>query len=208
MLSRRATVSVLEALTSIATIGAVLAALWQLGLVVMDGRARDEDRRVERALALCADVVAEGATHEGFHRFSILLRRLGSKTHGATTWHVVRDADLEVGGELDPQRGDREQAFADLYAVLWFFERCEVSLNRKIVSEDVLMQTVGFHFWWWGQVLFELHAPKATVSVHALAVRAEQWAKSQHHLDDWKRRTEFDFDGGTAKDLALSRRAV
>ena len=185
-----------EAISSVATVGAVLAALWQLRLGLIDGRARDDDRRVERALALYEDLVSEGATYEGFHRLSILLRQVGSSKHGVTTWHVVTDRDLGPGGELDPANHDRERAFADLYAVLWFFERCKLSLGRGIVSEDVLLETVGFHFWWWGQVLRGMHGPKASVAVHDLAARAEAWATEQRVLDDWQSRCETDFDGG------------
>lgn len=187
-----------EAISSIATVGAVLAALWQLRLGLIDGRARDDDRRVERALALYEDLVSEGATYEGFHRLSILLRQIGSSKHGVTTWHVVTDADLGPGGELDPANRERERAFADLYAVLWFFERCKLSLSRGLVSEDVLLETVGFHFWWWGQVLRGLHGPKASMAVHDLAARAEAWAAEQGVLDDWRSRCGTDFDGGPA----------
>lgn len=197
--------SVFEVLSALATVGALCAALWQLRLGLMDGRARDEDRRVERALALYEDLVADGATYEGFHRLSILLRHIGSATYGETTWHIVSDADLEQGGELDPTRIDREQAFADLYAVLWYFERCRLALTRNLVSEDVLMETVGFHFWWWGQVLRDLHGPKATEAVHDLARRAATWAASQGELDNWSQRCPTDFGSGPALEVLRPR---
>jgi hypothetical protein len=174
----------------------LLAALWQLRQGVLDGRARDEDRRVERALDLYESLVAQGATYEGFHRLSIFLRRLGTHERGITTWHVVSDGDLDAGGCLDPAEREREQPFADLYAVLWFFERCKTALDRSLVSEDVLMSTVGFHFWWWGQILRDLRGPKATAAVHELAAKATTWAATNKELSDWQACCRTDFDGG------------
>lgn len=183
-------------LSSIATAGALLAALWQLRMGVLDGRQRDTDRRVARALTLYQDIVAEGATHEGFHRLSVLLRRLGSGEHKITTWHVLQNGDLGSGGCLDPADASREQAFADLYAVMWFFERCEIALERGLVDRHVLFQTIGFHFWWWGEVLRDLTDPKASDSVHRLAARSREWAAQSGVLHDWERRCISDFAGG------------
>lgn len=183
---------------SLATVGALVAVLWQLRQSVNDGRRRDEDHRVERALTLHEQLVAEGATQEGFHRLSVLLRRLGTAECGTSTWHVLSDTDLERGGCLDPHREDREQAFADLYAVMWYFERCQLALDRHLVSEDVLMSTVGFHFWWWGQLLRNLRGPKATQSVARLAEIARGWSANAGVIGDWHNRCATDFQGGPA----------
>lgn len=189
-------VDIWNVLASLATVGALVAALWQLRRGVQDGRSRDEARRVERALEMYQSVIAEGATHDAFHRLSVLLRRIGTMETGCTTWHVLRDEDLTTGGILDPQDVSKEQAFADLYAVIWFFERCELTLRRGLVSEDVLFETLGFHFWWWGQVLLELKGPKASQSVHRLAVRSTEWARQAEVLSDWVSRCTTDFNGG------------
>lgn len=190
---------------SVATTGALLAAIWQLRQGLRDGRARDDDRRTERALALYEDVVAESATYEAFHRLSVLLRRRGSADFGTTTWHVLSDADLSSGGYLDPAEVDSAQAFADLYAVMWFFERCEASLDRGLVDHEVLMSTLGFHFWWWGQLLARLVGPKATQAVHGLAADAERWATANGALTDWRARCATDFAGGPGRSLVHGR---
>lgn len=194
-------VGVFEVISSLATLGALLAAIWQLRQAVLAGRVRDEERRVERALVLYEQVVSEGATYEAFHRLSVLLRRLGTAEHGITTWHVVSDEDLNEGGVLDAGDQSREQAFADLYAVLWWFERCLTALDRHLISEDVLMETAGFHLWWWGQMLRELHGPKATRAVRDLGANADAWAQRRGVLDDWRRRCGTDFKGGPAVPL-------
>jgi hypothetical protein len=193
-----------SAATSVATVGALLAALWQLQRGIQDARERDEDRRVERALQLYEDVISEGATHKAFHRLSVLLRRVGSQALPLTTWQIMSDRDLGPGGFLDPDDNTKEEAFADLYGVMWFFERCELSLERKLVSEDVLMATLGFHFWWWGQILFNLRGPKASQAVHRLAQKAEAWATTSGHLRDWQTRCETDFSGGPGQPLNIS----
>lgn len=190
-------VQVFDFISSLATAGALLAALWQLRSGVLDARERDEARRVERALELHEDVVAEGATYEGFHRFSVFLRRIGTQTHGLTTWHVVSDADLLTHGCLDPDDPTREQPFADLYTVLWFFERCQLALERRLVDQEVLMVTLGFHFWWWGQLLRDLRGPKASVAIHDLSQQAADWAAADGRLDDWYDRCLTDFAGST-----------
>jgi hypothetical protein len=189
-----------SALSSLATAGALIAAIWQVRQGVTDARARDEDRRVERALVLYQSVVAEGATYEGFHRLSVLLRRLGSARFATTTWYVLSDSDLATGGCLDPGEESREQAFADLYTVLWFFERSRISVHRGLVNPDVLMSTLGFHFWWWGQILHELRGPKATEAVRELAQQARLWAETNGCLEDWMSRCSTDFNGGPARD--------
>lgn len=183
-------------LSSFATVGALLAALWQLRRTAKDARMRDEDRRVERALKMYENVVSEGATFEAFHRLSLLLRDVGSRNYKKTTWHVLSDKDLDTGGLLDPRQKKREQEYADLYAVLWFFERAAIALRRGLVSKDILMESVGFHFWWWGQILRNLQSPKASVSVRELASLARLWAIENNLYEEWRKRCLNDFNGG------------
>lgn len=190
--------TIFDVASSIATVGALLAAIWQLRRQVADGRRRDQDRRVERAIELYEAVVAEGQTHEAFHRLSLLLRRIGSEKYGKTTWKILSDKDIEAGGELDPRNTNREQAYADLYAILWFFERCKMSLRREIVSEDILMETLGFHFWWWGELLRDLKGPKSVHAVHDLAERSRMWASREGLIQDWIVRCADDFNGSGA----------
>lgn len=186
----------INAIGQLATAGALLAAIWQLRKGVIDGRQRDSDRRVERALGYYESVVAEGETQRAFHRLSVALRMQGSQDHGSTTWHVVSDADLRAGGLLDPTDAAKTQLFADTYAVLWLFERCELALSRNIVDRAVLMETLGFHFWWWAQMMRGLRGPKAAASVHCLGGMATNWAHEQGLLEDWHQRCSGDFDAG------------
>lgn len=193
--------NLLGLIDSIGITGALLAALWQLYRANRDNRQRDADRRTERSLALYEAVVAEGSTYEAFHRLSVFLRREGTRMVGATTWRLLQDHDLEPGGLLDPSDRHNETPFADLYSVLWFFERVEISLDKGLVDREVLMQTLGFHFWWWGQLLCHLHGPKASSAIHHLSVEAQEWASAKGHLHDWRRRCQHDFDGQEAQKL-------
>lgn len=185
----------INAVGQLATAGALIAAIWQLRQGVIDARLRDRDRRVERALGYYESVVAEGETQRAFHRLSVALRLQGSKDHGMTTWHVVYDRDLEAEGFLDPTDAGKTQLFADTYAVLWLFERCELALHRQIVDRDMLMETLGFHFWWWSQMMRGLQSPKAAAAVHRLGTMARTWADDRGRLDEWHARCATDFEG-------------
>lgn len=195
-----------EFINSVGTFGALCAAVWQLWRGRKDARARDGDRRVERALEMFDDVVAGGETAEAFHRLSVALRAHGSERHGVSTWHRLQDSDLTAGRFLDAEREERDRLFADLYTVLWFFERVDIALQRQLVDDDVLMQTLGFHFWWWGQVLLNLDGPKASASIHRLSLAAERWAAGNGMLDDWHRRCLTDFDGSGPKQRRMGDR--
>ncbi|MBC7593631.1 MAG: hypothetical protein H7288_06805 [Kineosporiaceae bacterium] len=186
-------------INSIAVTGALLAAIWQLRESNKSARTRDESQRTERALALYRDLVAEGPAAEAFHRLSVYLRREGSMTAGRTSWRLLKNSDLDAGGLLDPSAPDKQQLFADLYTILWFFERTEISRASKIVNPELLMRTLGFHFWWWGQILVDLDAPKASGSIHALSIIAQEWAIETKNLDIWRSSCTFDFDGGPGK---------
>lgn len=190
---------VFEIISSLGTFGALCAAIWQLHLGVKGDKERDEDGRVERSLQLFDEVVAAGGTAEAFHRLSVALREQGTNRVGRTSWHCLSDTDLDSGGFFDVKSTEWGQLFADLYTVLWFFERVETALQHKIVNRDVLMSTLGFHFWWWGEVLQGLRAPKASASLHKLASEAEQWARTNQKLDDWCSRCQHDFGGNGAR---------
>src|SRR5690606_8546256 len=134
-------------ISSLGTFGALCAAIWQLHLGVKGDRERDEDARLERSLQLFDEVVAAGGTAEAFHRLSVALRQQGTIRAGRTSWYCLSDVHLDSGGFFDVKSAEWGQLFADLYTVLWCFERVETALEHKIVTRDVLMSTLGFHFW-------------------------------------------------------------
>jgi hypothetical protein len=78
---------------------------------------------------------------------------------------------------------------------MWYFERVRYSLDRHLLDEDVLFRTVGFHSWWWGQLLIHIRAPKASVALHELACRTEGWAVTNSEIGNWVARCSTDFDG-------------
>lgn len=188
----------LDVIETCGVVGALGVAADQLRRSVSDQRERDADRRVERALELYHDLVVDGETAQAFHRLSVLLRALGSEQHGFATWRVLTNADLEPGGALDPLNSDLQTPFADLYRVLWFFERGETAVRYGLVDEDVLYRTIGFHCWWWNQLLSQVTAPKASAALRTLGPRAAEWAREAGGLDDWISSCLTDFDGGTA----------
>ena len=159
-----------------------------------------------------AHVLGRGDTHRGstelVRRF--LRREIPFYVDGALC--VVGAEDVARGHLLAEEHGvvgeryilggrnfTNDRLFADLYTVMWFFERAEVALNRRLVDRDALMATLGFHCWWWGQVLLELRGPKAVAAVHQLADDAGRWARSQGVMADWEARCTTDFAGGGPK---------
>ena len=178
---------------SIGILGALAVGLWQLRQSNADSRRRDEDARTERSLQLHNDIVAEGATHEAFHELSVFLREEGSTRYGATTWYLLNDEDFSGRG-LMAQRGSDDRHFRHVYTVLWFFERAEIALKYGLVNEKVLLHSVGYHIWWWNELLLDLHHPKAMDSLERLAIRAAEWASAEGVLDDWKSRCSTDFN--------------
>lgn len=185
----------LELVNSLGIIGALCVASFQTWRAARDARKRDEDHRTERALDLYRDLVVEGDTAAAFHRLSLELRRRGSRTHGGTTWMLLSDADFAEGGVLDPGLPESDSPFEDLYRVLWFFERVHTSLDHHLVDRDVLMRTIGFHIWWWSQLLINVSTPKATRSLRYLAPLAEEWARSAGEHSTWVDRCRTDFAG-------------
>lgn len=184
-----------ELINAMGIIGALGVGAFQTWRAAQDARERDEDQRTERALELYRDLVVEGDTAAAFHRLSLALRRRGTECFGVTTWLLLSDEDFNSGGILDPMAAGSDSPFEDLYRVLWYFERVEVALHHHLVNEDVLMRTIGFHCWWWGELLRDVRAPKATAAIQALAPRAERWARSSGDYTNWIGRCASDFGG-------------
>ena len=180
---------------SVGIVGALAVAAYQTRQLVSDARARDRDRRTERALELYRDLVVDGDTANAFHRLSVLLRHEGSRRFGITTWYVMTDGEFEAGGLLDPSSTGMNTPFEDFYRVIWYFERVENSLRFKLVEPDVLFHAVGFHCWWWNQLLGEIKAPKASRGLRSVAEDATSWAKVQGIHDDWLTHCSTDFNG-------------
>jgi hypothetical protein len=184
----------LEIVNSMAIVGAFLAAAIQVRRQLSDARRRDADRRVERSLELHRDLVADGETAEAFHRLSVHLRRRGSELHGRVTWFLLSDADLGPGGLLDGSTEASGSAFRDLYQVLWFFERVKTALDHGLIDEEVLFGTMGFHCWWWAQLLRNVTGPKASRALHTLGPLAGSWANRRGEYREWYGRCMADFD--------------
>ncbi len=185
-----------DAVNSIALVGALGVAAYQLRRAGQDARQRDVDARTSRALDLYRDLVVEGDTAAAFHRLSLELRRRGTQRHGATTWLLLDDSDFDHGGVLDPQIPGSDSPFEDLYRVLWYFERVQISLKHGLVDESVLMETIGFHCWWWGELLRGVTTPKASAALRELRPVALAWAVEAGTLETWAERCQTDFDGG------------
>lgn len=184
-----------EVINSIGIIGAFLLGADQVRRAAREAAQRDEDRRTERALELHRDVVAEGETARSFHRLSVLLRRIGTERHGRTTWAMLSDQDFDEDGLLDARQLDREIAFQDLYQVLWFYERVDTALRYGLVNEEVLFRTIGFHTWWWSQLLRQVKGPKAAAPLRSLGPRAAKYAEAAGEYMTWQNRCAFDFGG-------------
>lgn len=54
-----------------------------------------------------------------------------------------------------------DSPFSDLYRILWYFERAEMTIRFKLVDPAVFFEAAGFHCWWWGQLLRKVDGPKA-----------------------------------------------
>lgn len=189
--------TIFDGLASVATVGGLGAAIWQLYVGNRDRRANEQSHRAERAMRLFEDVVAGTPTAEAFRALSVYLRNAGS-TPGTVAWYLPSDADLTGEGVFAPSDPGREEAYANLYTVLWFFERAEASMESNVVDPKAMFKSLGFHMWWWGQVLRDLHAPTPKVSLERLALRAEEAAAISGELDQWSVRCDGDFGGGPA----------
>lgn len=169
-------------LNSAALIGALLVGAFQIRRLALDARERDRDRQTERALELYRDLVVTGDTASAFHRLSVLLRHKGSARHRGTTWYLMDDGGFQEGGMLDPSQVGPNTPFEDIYRVLWYFERVEISLRFNLVRADVLFSSIGFHIWWWGQILRNIHEPKSVQGLRQLEPLVVEWAKKHGGL--------------------------
>ncbi len=185
----------LDYVNSVGIVGALGVAVVQTQRLVLDTRKRDEDRRVERALELYRDLVVEGDTATAFDQLSVLLRTEGAKRFHVKTWLLVDDSEFETGGLLDPTVPGLGTTFQNIYRVLWFFERVETALSFDLVADQVMFRTIGYHCWWWGQLLRNVHSPKAAAALHGLAPKAAEWAATSGVYDEWVARCANDFDG-------------
>lgn len=183
----------LEYAESIGVLGALGTGLWQLRQNNAGNRRRDEDARTERSLKLHHDIVAEGATHEAFHELSVWLREHGTERFGATTWYLLSDDDFAANG-LMVRRGNEDRHFRHVYTVLWFFERTEIALSHGLVNQEVLLESIGYHIWWWDELFRELKHPKARSSLSRLADKARTWAVNEGVADNWHKGCLTDFN--------------
>jgi hypothetical protein len=180
-------------------IGALAVGAFQAHRLSADARERDKDRRIERALDLYRDLVVEGDTALAFHELSVLLRTEGSRRFSTNTWYLIDDRELLRGGLLDPTVTGMKTSFQNLYKVLWFFERVQKSLEYNLIDSEVMYGTIGYHCWWWDQLLVKVRAPKAAAALHQLGPEAARWAMRHQCYDDWIARCADDFDGDGPK---------
>lgn len=179
-------------------VGALLLSAYQTRQLAADSRQRDEERRVELALNLYRDLVVDGDTANAFHRLSVGLRKVGTARHNTITWYLPKDDDLGVGGLMDPSADADGSDFADLYRVMWFFERAHIALTHGLIAKEVFFEAAGFHVWWWNEILRDIEGPKAMSALRALAVEVDSWARSTSRIDSWRSRCMTDFNGGPA----------
>ncbi len=126
-----------------------------------------------------------------------MLRKEGARRFGVTTWYVMGDKEFDPGGLLDPAvDGQAEVVYQNFYRVLWYFERVESALHFDLLDPEVLHRSIGFHCWWWGSLLKDIHAPKAVEALRDLAPRAAEWAQANGEYALWRDRCATDFDGG------------
>lgn len=183
---------------SIVVVGALLIAGYQTRLLVRDFRKRDHDLRVERALNMYRDLVIEGDASSAFHRLSVLLRNQGFRQFRTVAWKLPEDSDLNSGGLMDPTLEGSDTPFADLYRVMWYFERAHIAVEQNLIDKSVFFEAAGFHIWWWNQILRDLNAPKAMGSLRSSAADVTNWARNAGKLEEWRDRCNADFNGGPA----------
>jgi hypothetical protein len=183
-------------INSAGIIGALILGALQTRKLGKEARARDADRRIERALEFYRDLVVDGDTANAFHRLSVMLRHKGTKVFRRTTWFVMTDQEFEAGGLLDPSATGINTPFEDFYRVIWYFERVDNALQFGLVNPDVFFRTVGFHCWWWGHLLGQIKSPKAIRSLHQLGPRAAEWAQREQLFETWWSHCVTDFNGG------------
>lgn len=185
-----------EALTSVATVGALAAAIWQLWVGNRDRRDAEQSTRSDRAMKLFEEVVAGGDTAKSFHDLSVYLRKLGTGGNSDVTWYLSGDRDLSQSGVFSPAQKESEKAFANLYTVLWFFERVDGALQSRVIDAETCYRTLGFHIWWWDQLLRGVTTPKARASLTTLAEWVISEAFARGDLANWISRCSSDFAGG------------
>jgi hypothetical protein len=183
-----------------AVVGALLISGYQTRRLVTDSRQRDRERRVELALNLYRDLVVDGDTANAFHRLSVALRKQGSATHRIMTWYLPVNQDINPGGLMDPNADGATVLFADLYRVMWYFERANTALNNDLIDREVFFEAAGFHVWWWDQILRNIDAPKAMSALRDLAGKVSFWAVERELLNEWRSKCLTDFDGGPPDD--------
>lgn len=187
--------NVAEWLNSAGVLGALIFTGYQTRRSMVESRSRSASERVARALDLYRDLVVDGDTADAFHRLSNLLRMEGTRKCGTVSWMLLCDADLERGGFLDCPDDAVNTPFRDVYQVLWFFERAEIALEADLVDPEMFQKTIGYHCWWWAQILRDFEAPKAAQAVHKLGSLAERSAVEGELLDGWVERCLTDFGG-------------
>lgn len=191
-----------DVVETVALLGALIAAAVQVAMLRRDRSEQDRQRREILTLDLHRDMTVDGETAAAFRRLSVSLRGLGTAHRGMTTWYLIRDADLAPGGLFDLAREAAAQDYVDLYRVLWYLQRVSAARAAGIVDDDFLFALMGFHLWWWNQLLRHLSAPSAMPSVLRLGVAAERWADVNRHMSNWTRRCANDFDGAGAVRLS------
>jgi hypothetical protein len=187
--------NVAEWLNSAGVLGALIFTGFQTRRSMVENRERSASDRVARSLDLYRDLVVDGDTADAFHRLSNRLRMEGTRKSGKATWMLLCDADLERGGFLDCPGDAVNTPFRDVYQVLWFFERAGIALEAGLVDPEMFHETIGYHCWWWAQILRDFHAPKAAQAVHTLGNQAEHSASASGLLDGWVDRCMTDFGG-------------
>jgi hypothetical protein len=186
--------NILALVETVALLGALIFSALQTLLLRRDQNERMRQRREEAALELHHDLAIDGEAAAAFRRLSVSLRAAGMSKYHTATWLTLSDRDREPGGMLDHSSPGNEQNYADLYRVLWFFERAYTFAKLDLVDADLLFSLAGFHIWWWNQILREVRQPTVMEKVIDLGIKAEAFAQRDNRLSNWQQRCSSDFN--------------
>jgi hypothetical protein len=190
---------------TLGVLAAIAFSTYQIILLRKDANRRECQRREETALQLHRDITMDGEAAAGCRRLSLSLRARGMQIYGTETWSLVLEEDFNPGGLLDSSSPENQQNYADVYRTMWYFERVYTVERSDLVDSDLLFSLIGFHVWWWNQILRNVRHPVVMRKVIELGHRSEVWAASQGRLQDWVQRCRNDFDNAGAKALVPSR---
>jgi hypothetical protein len=167
-------------------------------------RAAAKAARVERVIALHRDLTA-GEVGAARLRFSSYLFRVGAELGGGHVCYPPTLDELEAAmlvtptGHLtfdighypmDIMPAHEARPAADLYLVLWCFERIEAGVAGGALDDAMLAKLVAPHVVWWNHATCRITSRETRylTSLRRLAIRL-----STVELEEWAKK-DFDFE--------------